>query len=69
LYNVVKKVLGKIKINDDKKYIFDTINKDKIGALLNLKDKYHFYEMDLFNQFSCINNNNWNFIYYHSFFP
>lgn len=56
-------------MNDDKKYIFDTINKDKIGALLNLKDKCHFYEMDLFNQFSCINNNNWNFIYYHSFFP
>ncbi len=55
-------------MNDDKKYIFDTINKDKIGALLNLKDKCHFYEMDLFNQFSCINNNNWNFIYYHSFF-
>lgn len=55
-------------MNDDKEYIFDTINKDKIGALLNLKDKCHFYEMKLFNQFSCINNNNWDFIYYHSFF-
>lgn len=55
-------------MNDVKEYIFDTINKDKIGALLNLKDKCHFYEMKLFNQFSCINNNNWNFIYYHSFF-
>ena len=55
-------------MNDDKEYIFNTINKDKIGALLNLKDKCYFYEMELFNQYFCINNNNWNFIYYDSFF-
>ncbi len=55
-------------MNDDKEYIFNTINKDKIGALLNLKDKCYFCEMELFNQYFCINNNNWNFIYYDSFF-
>ena len=32
-------------MNDNKEYIFNTINKDKIGALLNLKDKCYFYEM------------------------
>ena len=56
LYNIVKKILGKIKMNDDKEYIFNTINKDKIGALLNLKDKCYFCEMELFNQYFCINN-------------
>lgn len=50
------------------KYIFDKNNKNKIGSLLELKDKCYYYEEDRFTFLFNINKNNWSFIYYHSFF-
>jgi len=47
---------------------FDRINKDKIGSLLELKDKCYYHEEDKLNFYFYVNNNNWNFFYCHSFF-
>jgi len=49
-------------------YKFDKNNKDKIASLLEVKDKCFYYEQKLLGNLFQINNNNWKFIYYHSFF-
>lgn len=49
-------------------YKFDKNNKDKIASLLEVKDKCFYYEEDILKSLFQINNNNWKFIYYHSFF-
>lgn len=49
-------------------YKFDKNNKDKIASFLEVKDKCFYYEEKLLGNLFQINNNNWKFIYYHSFF-
>ncbi|HHH54384.1 MAG TPA: hypothetical protein ENK91_12055 [Bacteroidetes bacterium] len=49
-------------------YKFDKNNKDKIASFLEVKDKCFFCEKQLLGNLFQINNNNWKFIYYHSFF-